>query len=236
MLDSTIATSEGHKEARWVRPVLGFRQVRSRAVMALMVCVMLVPGAGAAWLLAERTRLIGQVEQLQNEQGKTTKSEEELKQQINQQRALNDELVHQLNQTTSKLGEKEQEIAKLKQANGSNQMAVNASIVAMILSPELGRGEDEPNQVYLSKGIDRLQLKLEVEEEKYKRYRAEVRTAEGEEILRSDNLKASRGEKIEEAELAAKRFAKGDYIIVLSGANGDRDYEKISTYHFRVIR
>jgi len=238
IFNSARATGEDGEGTGWRQPVLGFRQARSRAVMASLVCLALVLGAGAAWLLAERTRLKRQIERLDSEQVKATESEEKLKQQINRQRALSDDLVEQINQTQSKLDEKEQEIAKLKQANGSNQTAVNTSAVSMLLAPELGRGEDEPNRVYLSKGNNRLRLKLRVDGENYKKYRAEVRTAEGEEILRSDNLKAkvSGRAEIVEVVLAAKRFAKGDYIIMLSGAPDDGDYEKISTYHFRVIR
>ena len=41
---------------------------------------------------------------------------------------------------------------------------------------------------------------------------------------------------IVEIELAASRFAQGDYMIALSGATGDGGYEKIGTYHFRVVR
>lgn len=237
ILNSARAGGEDHKGARWRQPVFSFWQ-RSRAVMASLVCAALLLGACAAWLLAERTRLKRQIEQLQSEQGKASKSEEELKQQIDQQRAFSDELVKQLNQTESKLDEKEQEIARLKQANGSDQTAADASVVTMMLVAELGRGGGEPQRVNLSKGNERLRLKLGVDGESYKRYRAEVRTAEGAEILRSDKLKAkvSRREQIVEVELAAKRLAKGDYIVVLSGATGDGDYEKISTYHFRVIR
>jgi hypothetical protein len=157
---------------------------------------------------------------------------------IGQKRALSDELAQQLNQTQSKLDEKEQEIAKLRQAGRSIPTDVKASVVSMFLAPELGRGEGKSNRVYISNRIDRLRLKLEVDGDGYKKYRAEVQTAEGKVILRSDNLKlkASRRGKVVEVELAATRLTEGDYIIVLSGATGDGDYEKISAYHFRVTK
>ena len=239
-LNSSSATGEEREGAGWSQPVFGFWQARSRAVMASLVCAVLMLGACAAWLLAERTRLKRQIEQLQSEQAKATTSDGQV---LTGADGLTlgppfDELEKLVQQLGSKLDEKEREIEKLKQANSSNQPAVNASVISLILVPELGRGEDEPNRVYLSKVIDRLRLKLEVDGENYKKYRAEVRTAEGEGILRNDNLKAkvSRSGKIVEVELAAKRFAKGDYMIVLSGATGEVGYEKISTYHFRVIR
>ncbi len=238
ILNSARVAGLDHKEAGWRPPVFGFRQVGSRAVMASLVCVALLLGTIAVWLLAERARLSRQIEQLQSEQVKAAKSEEELKQQIDQQRTISDGFVQQLDQAQSRLDEKEQEIAKLKQSKVPGQTAVNASVVSMLLAPELRRGEEVRSVVDLSKGSDRLRLKMEVDGEVYKKYLAEVRTAEGEEIFRSGNLKAkvSRNEKIVEVELAANRFAQGDYMIALSGATGDGDYERISTYHFRVVR
>lgn len=238
ILNSARATGKEHKWAERRHPVFGFWQARTTAVRASLVCVVLLLVAGAAWLLAERTRLKNQIEQLQSEQGKAIISEEDLKQQINQQRALSDELAQQLNQTQSKLDGKEQEIAKLRQADRSIPTDVKPSVVSMFLAPELGRGEGKSNRVNISNRIDRLRLKLEVDGDGYKKYRAEVQTAEGKGILSSDNLKlkASRRGNVVEVELAAKRITEGDYIIVLSGATGDGDYEKISAYHFRVTK
>jgi hypothetical protein len=189
-------------------------------------------------LLAERTRLKNQIEQLQREQGKAVITEEDLKQQIDQQRALSYELAQQLYQTQSKLDEKEQGIAKLRQAGRCIPTDVKASVVSMFLTPELGRGEGQSSHVYISNNKDRLRLKLGVDGESYKKYRAEVQTAEGKGILSSDNLKLkeSRSGKIVEVELAAERLTEGDYIIVFSGATGDGNYEKVSAYHFRVTK
>ncbi|HEX5732522.1 MAG TPA: hypothetical protein VF131_06780 [Blastocatellia bacterium] len=219
-------------------PVFVSWQARSRAVIASLACVALLFVACTAWLLAERARLKGQVEQLQTERGEAARSEEELKQQIDQQGALSDSLVQRLNQAQAELEEKEQEIARLREANAPGQNAADAGLVSMLLAPELHRGGEAPRVAYLSKGSNRLRLKMVVEGERYKMYRAEVRTAEGVEILRSDELKAkaSRNQMIVEIELAAGRIAQGDYMIALSGAAGDGGYEKISTYHFRVVR
>ena len=94
--------------------------------MASLVCVALLFGACAAWLLAERARLKGQVEQLQIERGEATRSEEELKQQIDQQGALSDGLAQRLNQAQAELDEKEQEIARLRQGKAAGQTAADA--------------------------------------------------------------------------------------------------------------
>ncbi len=236
-LNSARVADLDRKGASWGHPLFGLPQARSRAVTASLICMALLLAACAAWLLVERTRLSSQIEQLRSERAEAAKSEEELKQQIDRQGAVTGSLVERLNHAQSKLDEKEQEIEKLRQGTTPDQTAVIANVVSMLLAPELRRGEEEPRVVYLSKDSDRLRLKMAMDAAGYKKYRAEVRTAEGEEIVRSDNLKAkmSRNEIIVEFELDANRFAQGDYIIALSGAAGG-GYEKISTYHFRVVR
>jgi len=219
-LHSVSTADTAHKRAR--QPAHGFWQSRTTAVMATLICVVALLGASTAWLVYERTGLKRQIVQLRSEQPKPTLLEEELRE--------------QLEQTQAKLNEKDEEIARLQQATGSKQSAVNSGVASVVLVPGLGRGEDQSNRVYIANGVERLRLKLEANGEGYKKYRVEIRTAEGEAIFTSDKLKASRGEKIVEVYLAAKKFVKGDYILVLSGATGSGDYEKISTYIFRVLR
>ena len=219
-LHSVGTADQAHKRAR--QPIHGFWQSRTTAVMATLACAVALLGASTAWLVYERTGLKRQIAQLRSEQSKPTVLEEQLRE--------------QLEQTQAKLNEKDEEIASLQQATGSKPSAVNSGVATVVLVPGLGRGEDQSNRVYIANGVERLRLKLEASGEGYKNYRAEIRTAEGEAIFTSDKLKASRGEKIVEVYLAAKRFVKGDYILVLSGATGSGDYEKISTYIFRVLR
>ncbi|HJQ68451.1 MAG TPA: hypothetical protein VKA70_05750 [Blastocatellia bacterium] len=226
----------GQEPSAWRQPSIGLLQSRSRAVMASLVCIALLLVACAGWLLAERTRLRRQVEQLQSERAEAARSEEELERQIEQQEGYSGGLLQRLNQAQSELDKKDQEIAKIRESKAAEQSA--AGVISMLLAPELRRGEDEPSVVHLSKSGGRLRLKMGLAEAGYKSYLAEVRTAEGAVIMRSGKLKAkrSRGETVVEVESAADRFAQGDYMVSLSGATGAGVYEKIATYHFRVVR
>jgi len=80
----------------------------------------------------------------------------------------------------------------------------------------------------------RLQLQLEAGD--YQSYRARLRTAEGDEMWRQDQLtpQPTRSGPAIIVNLPASRFRSRDYTIRLSGVTAEGEVEEVSSYYFRV--
>lgn len=110
-------------------------------------------------------------------------------------------------------------------------------VVTLALVSGRLRSGGELSTVRLAAGTKQLQLELGVlDGEDYASYRAEVRTAEGREVARSDNLAVQQTTTGTLVRLAvpASLLTTNDYIVTLSGASADGEHEPVSTYYFRV--
>jgi methionine-rich copper-binding protein CopC len=90
----------------------------------------------------------------------------------------------------------------------------------------------------ITAATQQLLLRLTLEDGDYPSYRAELKTAEGKDIWDQAKLRSRRTAygKALLVSVAAKPLVSDDYILTLHGLSRDGDYERVGTYHFRVVR
>jgi hypothetical protein len=92
--------------------------------------------------------------------------------------------------------------------------------------------------VRVSDGVDRVRLRLILEQPIRSSYQAELRSAEGEKLLSWDRLQpaASNGAMRLAAVLPIGEIRAGEYQIVLSVAGPRNQQIKIRTYYFTLLK
>jgi hypothetical protein len=113
-----------------------------------------------------------------------------------------------------------------------------SDLASLTLAPGLSRAEDSSAMLKLSKKIHSIRLILKIEGESYPNYRVEIQDTEGNVVWSNNGLKARRTgkQKIVEFTLPAGLITRNDYLVMLSGASASGTFDKISSYHFSVIR
>lgn len=98
------------------------------------------------------------------------------------------------------------------------------------------RGESTAGRVNLPSGIHELWLDLMLENDECQVYRAELRTVDDETISVHNDLHARQVEtgKVVTLRLPVDYLQANDYLLVLE-AILDNEYERISTYYFRIV-
>jgi hypothetical protein len=81
-------------------------------------------------------------------------------------------------------------------------------------------------------------LQLELEAADYVRYRAVVRTADGQEVWRDDQLRPTQAPSGPGLVITvpAAQLAEGDYTVLVGGVAGSGEIDEVSGYAFRVRR
>lgn len=185
---------------------------------------MLLLMAGGAWLLVERTRLSGELANLQTENAARQNREQELARQIASSQSERDQLSAELEQLR-----KQQNQARPIQS--PTQQSV-LTIFSFALSPISVRGSAaQPLAVGL--GANQVQLQLTIPPGDWKSFQADI-TAERRPIWSQQQLKSRAGSVI--VTVPADKLPFNDYILTLSGTNRAGATEEINRYSFRVIR
>ena len=108
----------------------------------------------------------------------------------------------------------------------------NAPILAtFVLSPGTLRSEGEQS-IKIASNTDKINLRLTLPKDavKYQTYRAILKTADGETVFASPNLKSF------DFSLSAAKLENQTYIIFLEGQNAQNPAESVAEYSFRVRR
>lgn len=108
-------------------------------------------------------------------------------------------------------------------------------VATFVLTPSLARDIDETPKLIIEGNVQvRFQLNFEAGD--YQSYQALLRTAEGDEIWRQDQLtpRPTRSGPAIVVQLPASRFSSRDYTIRLSGVTAEGEVEELSSYYFRV--
>ena len=96
------------------------------------------------------------------------------------------------------------------------------------------RSEGKTKELNLPKNAGNVLLQLNLESQDYKIYQAEIVSADGEVLAKSERLTPKKS-KINFSVPAAK-LARGDYIVKLSALNQKNENESVADYTFRVNR
>lgn len=96
------------------------------------------------------------------------------------------------------------------------------------------RGGGKIPELNLPKGAPGANLRLRLESQDYKVYRAEVVDPDGARVFRSGDLKA--GNSVVNLYVPARSLGRGDYLIKLSALNPQNETESVADYPLRVNR
>jgi hypothetical protein len=138
------------------------------------------------------------------------------------------------------LSEEQNRAAALAAQNRQSAEAAPAPLFAsLVLVPGLSRAQTRVEQLVLNASVQiaRLEVQLEARDD-FPRFRAELRTRSGEEVLFRSNLvrrKSGLGFTVS-VEVPASALAVGDYELALKGMAAGRTAQDIGYYYFAVQR
>jgi hypothetical protein len=174
---------------------------------------------GGAWLVSENAASRSRVAALEAERHDFAVREQRLRQQLSEERSR---------------------AAALAAQNRQPSEAAPAPLVAsLLLVPGLSRAETRVEQLVLSPSAQIARIEIEVESrDDYPRFRAELRTRRGDEVLSRSNLvrrKSGPGFAVS-LDVPASALAVGDYELALKGIAADHTSQDIGYYYFGVQR
>jgi hypothetical protein len=165
--------------------------------------------AGVAWLTVQDRAMRSEVASLQERTGALAQQADSLRRQLDEER------------------------------NRAAKPSLPAVIATLVLLPGVSRGESRPVPFSFDAGAQlvRIEIQLEARDE-FPRYRAELRTAAGEEVLSANNLtpKPSAGGSRVTLEVAASALAPGRYELALKGLAPREPARDIGFFYFFVQR
>jgi hypothetical protein len=111
-------------------------------------------------------------------------------------------------------------------------------IVALLLTPDLTRGEARQTTLEIPPNTRWVELTANLEPDTYKSYHCELQTVDGHIIWSREAAEARSGTsgKSVLVRIPAERFASRDYIFTLSGRIAAGKFEVVGEYTFRAVR
>ena len=181
--------------------------------------VALICFAGGAWLVSENATIRSRVAALEAERRDFELREQSLR---------------------HRLSEEQSRAAALSAQNRQPSEAARAPLVAsLVLVPGLSRAPTRVEQLVLSPSVQIARIEIELEpRDDYPRFRAELRTRRGEEVLSRSNLvrrKSGPGFAVS-IDVPASALAAGDYELALKGITADQTSQDVGYYYFGVQR
>lgn len=205
----------------WWRSLFGALAIRRPALGFTFAAALLVTVLGGLWLLTDRGRTRPAPQQAQTTQPRPVTPRESSApiETAEQQQPTRDE--ENSNRTPARETPKR-----------------TAPVIATFtLLPGLVRGESGAGPLVLPAGATEVRLRLTLEGETYKKYRATLSTPEGRKVSSRD---ITDGPSMKSAQLTlsfpAEILKGGDYVLALSGANADGKWEGVADYAFRIVK
>ena len=224
------------RETHWRGAPSGSRPIRGTTMVASLACAMLVLLAAAAFLIVETGRLRREIAQSQELLAASARNEEDLRLRLRENEAQDSALTERLHDLQARLALRSQES---RQAQSGWEHGADIPVISLALQPSLDRGETRAQSIHVPGNSQQLvRLDLELDGEDYKKYKVDIRTAEGREVLAQEGLKhrSQRGQNLVAVTVTGRTLTQNDYLVTLSGQTPAGRYEKIATYQFRVIR
>jgi hypothetical protein len=190
-----------------------------------MVAGMLLLIAGGIWLLAERTRLRGELANLQTENAARQRREQELARQIASGQSERKRLSAELEQLR-----KQQTPARSVQSPAPPSVL---TVFSFALSPISVRG-GAAQPLAIGPDADQAQLQLTLPPGDWQSFQVSIRPVRGQTFWSQQRLKPRAGKVI--VNVPAAQLPFDDYILTLSGVDRAGKTEEITQYSFRVIR
>ncbi len=224
---ASAPTAGGLEPLSW-RSLPSILRRTNRAFRLSLATVIVVVAVGLSWLIVDAVRLRNHLQQIQAERTVLQDREQQLEQQAAEERARGDRLDEELRRESDQRSLLEQEVER-----PSFQ-----AVVSFVLAPGLLRDINKPRTLTLPPDARLVRLKLDLESDQHKVYRAVLRTVEEQEIwtrsgLKPESTRSGRGVVIR---LPAGLLSKRDYILTLSGLTAEGTLEDVGEYYFRIVR
>lgn len=196
---------------------------------------LLISIAGAAYFVNQTRELRSEVAVLTEERQQQTRESTSRAEQLQGR-------IAELEERESALGrelEREKELrAAAEKPSRIPQVGSDSAIATFMLLPGLVRDRDEPERLAIPSAIQRVRLTLDLEgDERYRTFRAELRTAGGRLLSSQPGLSTpipgGRGVRLV---LPASILSNGEYEITLLGSKGNGQFETVRYYYFQVAR
>jgi hypothetical protein len=170
-------------------------------------------------------RLNTQVAQIRTEKGSLQEREQQLQQQLEEQRRRSQELEQQLALTQA-------------QAQKPPETSLSRLVATLVLTPGLVRDSGTSNRLTISPDTPLVALRLELADHAYETYRVVLQDDGGSELLIRNKLKPERlgPNQFIIVTLAAKDLPTDDYLLKLSGASKAGEFEPLNSYPLGVRR
>jgi hypothetical protein len=175
---------------------------------AIVVCII-----GGWWLIYQNASLRSRVAAVESQRSIVESREHELR------RRLTDEQRRVANLS-----------AQLQQQSSGRE---TPAIASLMLIPGITRGDSPTQQLVLHPSVHVVRISIQLEP-RYDspRFRAELRTRSGVEVLTSGNLPRS-GDTVS-FDVPASALASGQYELALKGVSGDQTMTDLGYFYFRV--
>ncbi|MCI0486465.1 MAG: hypothetical protein L0229_07675 [Blastocatellia bacterium] len=234
------------KESFWWQSALLFLRPQRHAFALAGSVAMLLFLSGVIWLAIENRRLGAQLERARNQQTELSKRSETKQTEFEQKEREREQEIANLRSQSDDLNKRLQEergrVEELERQAASESRSSN-SFVAFALLPGLrGSGNepgDEPERLVIPPETSSVRLQLELhKEEDYRSYRAELRTAGGNQVWSQGLLEAARtGEaQVVLLTIPARALSLGEYEVTLAGVDGKGNREVVGYYYFIALK
>ena len=216
---ATITSESKTQESRaagrefFMRAFWGWNPVVQLAAgMVALMCI-----AGGAWLVSENAAIRSRVAALEADRRDFDAREQTLRQRLSEEQA--------------------RAVALAAQNREPSEPARAPLVASLILVPGLSRAPTRVEQLVLSPSAQMARIEIQVESrDDYPRFRAELRTRSGEEVLSRSNLtrqKSGPGFTVA-LDVPASALAVGDYELALKGIAADHTSQDVGYYYFGV--
>jgi len=188
-----------------------------------------------SWLVIDRIRLRSEIAQLRTAQESQTAQNRQLEKDLANQRLQNQELM-------ANRGTQPQQTPTLEIQPESPQQPTTPTspvVVALALLPGISRGSNSVPQLAIAKAVSLVRVQIGIDpQENYRRYRVELRTENGQQVLAQGNLLARVGSHGRSIPLGvpASALRNGRYELALKGITESGTTEDVGFYYFNVVK
>lgn len=119
-----------------------------------------------------------------------------------------------------------------------NRPGAPKTVWAIELTPGLTRGDQGTLKFSVPANVDTVRLQLDLTDNQYQSYEADVLDINGRAVGTSKDLKAqaANGRPVVFVDVESKLLAPGDYRVKLSGRSVNGNHESLNSYPFKVLK
>jgi len=210
--------------AFFIRPVTAY----SFAAASLVLFVV------GSLLVLDRIRLHSELAQLRSAQESQIAQLRQLEKDLANERLRNDELMANRETPTP------QTVIPETKPESPPQPTTPASpvVAALSLFPGISRSGNSVPKLSVAQDVSLVRLQIGIDpQETYRRYRVELRTEKGQQVLVQENLTARKGSKGRSIPLSvpASALKNGRYEVTLKGITESGTSEDVGFYYFEVV-